>query len=143
MLVLSIGLVFAADNFLNTHSQDDLNNINFHSVNLNCHIGNIFLDNNGGWVLRSNVVCDDYVKHNRTDYELRQVNFLIEYKDDDFFTCLREGILSDVICYENYVKSDWEIKLLNYEYLQRRKLISIQTEGEPILSYDLVRYYNG
>jgi len=139
-MIMGIGLVsaYVVGTII---SEQQLQNIDFDTVDLDCSYGYINLVNlNGKYNLRNSYKCYDLDKYTFDSYEIVESNLVLEYDDKEFFTCVREGG-TQVECFEQYVKPIWNEEVLNYEFILRAKLKAMQSGRNSLISGLLARYY--
>lgn len=140
MILLVSSLIIGADT-INILTKSQINQIDFSRVDLNCKNDIISLKNIDGIItLTSRYICFDLEPYTNESYEVIESPLMLKYSDDDFFSCLRIN-KTEVKCFEQYVKPNWDIQILNYEYYLRIKLNSTKNNYPFIINKDLIRYY--
>jgi len=141
MIALSISFVAGAIAVGTILTRQQVDNIDYTNVDLNCEYDYIWLKViNGKLTLTSKYNCFDLEPAGDGNYEIANSNLVLTYNDEGFFTCIRVNH-TQIDCFEDYVKPKWDNEILNYQYYLRMKLKSIQDDYPFIINKDLVRYY--
>lgn len=139
--------VLAQPNFYQVLDQNQLNQLDFSTLDLGYTFDKIKLINNEGiWELRTGVfyysinpvypaIYDENgnVIGSTTKYEVVPKNTFYVYKEADFFECF-VSTGSDTDCFFSKVWQKWLDWFVWNDWLHRRYLRSLQTLGTPMLS---------
>ncbi len=146
LLTILFPLVSAQFNDDRNINQEQLDSINFGTVDLRYEWSTVRLDWDDGFRLWTEIrmataiKIDDFYGEGQDGYRIGQKSFILEYTRRDFFSCFFQGN-PPLQCFENYVESDWDIGINTNDFTHRRYLRSLQTGGDPIISRGLRDFY--